>query len=57
MDFLTRLYSVYIDFHFVCLDTNPLVIFDSINGGQPHVCYLDLATKLNQTVESIPGPK
>ncbi|KAJ2923249.1 hypothetical protein H1R20_g13845, partial [Candolleomyces eurysporus] len=35
----------------------PLVISDAVNGGQLHVCYLDLAAKLNQTAESIRGPK
>jgi ATP citrate (pro-S)-lyase len=29
----------------------------AVNGGEPQVCYLDMAAKLDQTAESICGPK
>ncbi|KAH7912617.1 ATP citrate lyase [Hygrophoropsis aurantiaca] len=51
-DFLMRLYSVYVDLHFAYLEINPLVVLDS---GEIH--YLDMAAKLDQTAESICGPK
>lgn len=51
-DFLVRLYSVYVDLHFAYLEINPLVVLD--NGL---ISYLDLAAKLDQTADSICGPK
>ncbi|KAF9041490.1 citrate synthase-like protein [Panaeolus papilionaceus] len=57
IDFLIRLYSVYVDLHFAYLEINPLVVLDAVNGGEPQVCYLDMAAKLDQTAESICGPK
>ncbi|KAG6822941.1 hypothetical protein H0H92_011970, partial [Tricholoma furcatifolium] len=57
VDFLVRLYSVYVDLHFAYLEINPLVVLDAVNGGEPQVCYLDMAAKLDQTAESICGPK
>ncbi|PPR03723.1 hypothetical protein CVT24_007371 [Panaeolus cyanescens] len=57
IDFLIRLYSVYVDLHFAYLEINPLVVLDGVNGGEPQVCYLDMAAKLDQTAESICGPK
>ena len=57
VDFLIRLYSVYVDLHFAYLEINPLVVLDAVNGGEPQVCYLDMAAKLDQTAESICGPK
>ncbi|KAF9457825.1 ATP citrate lyase isoform 2 [Collybia nuda] len=57
VDFLIRLYSVYVDLHFAYLEINPLVVLDGVNGGEPQVCYLDMAAKLDQTAESICGPK
>ncbi|KAG1839730.1 ATP citrate lyase [Suillus subalutaceus] len=51
-DFLVRLYSVYVDLHFAYLEINPLVVLDD---GSIH--YLDMAAKLDQTAESICGPK
>ncbi|KIL59919.1 hypothetical protein M378DRAFT_14480 [Amanita muscaria Koide BX008] len=56
-DFLIRLYSVYVDLHFAYLEINPLVVLDGVNGGEPQVFYLDMAAKLDQTAESICGPK
>ena len=57
VDFLIRLYSVYVDLHFAYLEINPLVVLDGVNGGQPTIQYLDMAAKLDQTAESICGPK
>ncbi|KAI0696061.1 ATP-citrate synthase [Cerioporus squamosus] len=57
VDFLIRLYSVYVDLHFAYLEINPLVVLDGVNGGQPTLHYLDMAAKLDQTAESICGPK
>ncbi|KAG2143523.1 ATP citrate lyase [Suillus bovinus] len=51
-DFLIRLYSVYVDLHYAYLEINPLVVLDD---GTIH--YLDMAAKLDQTAESICGPK
>ena len=57
VDFIIRLYSVYVDLHFAYLEINPLVVLDAVPGGEPQVCYLDMAAKLDQTAESICGPK
>lgn len=57
VDFLIRLYSVYADLHFAYLEINPLVVLDAVNGGEPSIHYLDMAAKLDQTAESICGPK
>ena len=57
MDFLIRLYSVYVDLHFAYLEINPLICLDAVNGGEPTIHYLDMAAKLDQTAESICGPK
>ena len=57
VDFLCRLYSVYVDLHFAYLEINPLVCLDSVDGGQPTIHYLDMAAKLDQTADSICGPK
>ncbi|KZT10413.1 ATP-citrate synthase [Laetiporus sulphureus 93-53] len=57
VDFLIRLYSVYVDLHFAYLEINPLICLDGVNGGEPTIHYLDMAAKLDQTAESICGPK
>lgn len=57
VDFLVRLYSVYVDLHFAYLEINPLVCLDAVDGGQPTIHYIDMAAKLDQTAESICGPK
>lgn len=57
IDFLIRLYSVYVDLHFAYLEINPLVVLDAVDGGEPTIHYLDMAAKLDQTAESICGPK
>ncbi|KAI8138630.1 citrate synthase-like protein [Fennellomyces sp. T-0311] len=57
VDFITRLYSVYVDLHFTYLEINPLVVTDPAEGQTPQVMYLDLAAKLDQTAEFEAGPK
>lgn len=57
VDFLIRLYSVYVDLHFAYLEINPLICLDGVNGAPPTIHYLDMAAKLDQTAESICGPK
>lgn len=57
VDFLIRLYSVYVDLHFAYLEINPLICLDAVDGGQPTIHYLDMAAKLDQTADSICGPK
>lgn len=51
-DFIIRLYNVYADLHFAYLEINPLVVLE--DGS---IYYLDMAAKLDQTAESICGPK
>ena len=57
IDFITRIYAVYVDLHFAYLEINPLVVLDGENGAEPRVHFLDMAAKLDQTAESICGPK
>ncbi|KAH8822548.1 ATP-citrate synthase [Flagelloscypha sp. PMI_526] len=58
-DFIIRLYSVYVDLHFAYLEINPLVVLDASpeTGNKPAIHFLDMAAKLDQTAESICGPK
>ena len=48
VDFLIRLYSVYVDLHFAYLEINPLICLDGVNGKPPTIHYLDMAAKLDQ---------
>ncbi|KIY48395.1 ATP-citrate synthase [Fistulina hepatica ATCC 64428] len=57
LDFIVRLYAVYVDLHFAYLEINPLVVLDGVNGGEPTVHFLDMAAKLDQTAESLVGQK
>ncbi|KAF9186868.1 citrate synthase [Haplosporangium sp. Z 767] len=57
VDFITRLYAVYIDLHFTYLEINPLVVLDPTEDEPARVYYLDLAAKLDQTAEFEAGPK
>ncbi|KAF8526564.1 ATP-citrate synthase [Hysterangium stoloniferum] len=57
VDFLVRLYSVYVDLHFAYLEINPLICLDAANGSPPTIHYLDMAAKLDQTADSLCGPK
>ncbi|KAF9992062.1 citrate synthase, partial [Entomortierella chlamydospora] len=51
VDFITRLYAVYVDLHFTYLEINPLVVLDPTAEEPARVYYLDLAAKLDQTAE------
>ncbi|KZO98610.1 ATP-citrate synthase [Calocera viscosa TUFC12733] len=57
VDFLIRLYSVYVDLHFAYLEINPLICLDGVNGKAPTIHYLDMAAKLDQTADYLCGPK
>lgn len=55
VDFINRLYAVYVDLQFTYLEINPLVVIPTEIGVEVH--YLDLAGKLDQTAEFECGPK
>ncbi|KAK7451079.1 ATP citrate lyase subunit 1 [Stygiomarasmius scandens] len=59
VDFIVRLYSVYVDLHFAYLEINPLICLGSKDSksGKVEIHYLDMAAKLDQTAESICGQK
>ncbi|KAF9107610.1 citrate synthase [Mortierella sp. GBA35] len=57
IDFITRLYAVYVDLHFTYLEINPLVVLDPTPEHPAQVYYLDLAAKVDQTAEFAAGPK
>ncbi|GAA5918196.1 hypothetical protein JCM6882_005146 [Rhodosporidiobolus microsporus] len=57
VDFIIRLYSVYVDLHFAYLEINPLVAVENASTGKVDISYLDMAAKLDQTAEYIVGPK
>jgi len=57
IDFITRLYAVYVDLHFTYLEINPLVVLDPTPEHAAQVYYLDLAAKVDQTAEFEAGPK
>ncbi|GAA6023243.1 hypothetical protein JCM10207_005219 [Rhodosporidiobolus poonsookiae] len=57
VDFVIRLYSVYVDLHFAYLEINPLVAVENPATGKVDISYLDMAAKLDQTAEFIVGPK
>lgn len=56
LDFVNRLYAVYVDLQFTYLEINPLVVIPNADGTVD-VHYLDLAGKLDQTAEFECGPK
>ncbi|KAF8594882.1 ATP-citrate synthase [Ceratobasidium sp. AG-I] len=56
-DFLSRLYSVYVDLHFAYLEINPLICLDATPNGPAEIHFLDMAAKLDQTADSICAPK
>ncbi|KAF9174977.1 citrate synthase [Mortierella sp. AD011] len=57
VDFIARLYAVYVDLHFTYLEINPLVVLDATTEHPPQVFYLDMAAKVDQTAEFEAGPK
>jgi ATP citrate (pro-S)-lyase len=57
VDFITRLYAVYVDCQFTYLEINPLVVIPNADGTSAEVYFLDLAAKLDQTAEFECGVK
>jgi ATP citrate (pro-S)-lyase len=57
LDFIIRLYSVYVDCQFTYLEINPLVVIPNEAGTSADVHFLDLAAKLDQTADFECGTK
>lgn len=57
VDFISRLYAVYVDCQFTYLEINPLVVIPNPAGDGAEVHFLDLAAKLDQTAEFECGVK
>lgn len=57
VDFITRLYAVYVDCQFTYLEINPLVVIPDTDATSAEVHFLDLAAKLDQTAEFECGVK
>ena len=57
VDFISRLYAVYVDCQFTYLEINPLVVIPNEAGTSAEVHFLDLAAKLDQTAEFECGVK
>ncbi|OAX79498.1 ATP-citrate synthase, partial [Emergomyces africanus] len=57
VDFITRLYAVYVDCQFTYLEINPLVVIPNAAKTSAAVHFLDLAAKLDQTAEFECGTK
>lgn len=57
IDFITRLYAVYVDCQFTYLEINPLVVIPNKEATSAEVHFLDLAAKLDQTAEFECGVK
>ena len=57
VDFITRLYAVYVDCQFTYLEINPLVVIPNKDATSAEVHFLDLAAKLDQTAEFECGVK
>lgn len=57
IDFICRLYAVYVDCQFTYLEINPLVVIPNADGTSAEVYFLDLAAKLDQTAEFECGTK
>ncbi|KAF9435876.1 glutathione synthetase ATP-binding domain-like protein, partial [Entomortierella beljakovae] len=51
VDFISRLYAVYVDLHYTYLEINPLVVLDPTAEHPAQVFFLDMAAKLDQTAE------
>lgn len=57
VDFITRLYAVYVDCQFTYLEINPLVVIPNEDSTWASVYFLDLAAKLDQTADFECGVK
>ncbi|KAI9801808.1 MAG: hypothetical protein M1825_003181 [Sarcosagium campestre] len=57
VDFISKLFAVYVDSQFTYLEINPLVVIPNSEGTSAEVHFLDLAAKLDQTAEFECGVK
>lgn len=57
VDFITRLYAVYVECQFTYLEINPLVVVPNEDKTSAAVHFLDLAAKLDQTADFECGVK
>lgn len=57
VDFITRLYAVYVECQFTYLEINPLVVIPNAEKTSAAVFFLDLAAKIDQTAEFECGAK
>ncbi|KAL1994895.1 hypothetical protein VTN49DRAFT_1082 [Thermomyces lanuginosus] len=57
VDFIVRLYAVYVDCQFTYLEINPLVVIPNEDATSAQIHFLDLAAKLDQTAEFECGTK
>ncbi|KAK0706388.1 hypothetical protein B0T26DRAFT_680077 [Lasiosphaeria miniovina] len=57
IDFITRLYAVYVDCQFTYMEINPLVVIPNEDATSASVHFLDLAAKLDQTADFECGVK
>ncbi|KAF3173996.1 glutathione synthetase ATP-binding domain-like protein [Orbilia oligospora] len=57
VDFINRLYAVYVDSQFTYLEINPLVVIPNEDATSASVHFLDLAAKIDQTAEFECGSK
>ncbi|KAI9903189.1 hypothetical protein N3K66_002541 [Trichothecium roseum] len=57
VDFISRLYAVYVDCQFTYLEINPLVVIPNEDKTSAEVHFLDLAAKLDQTADFECGVK
>ncbi|TDZ17673.1 putative ATP-citrate synthase subunit 2 [Colletotrichum sidae] len=57
VDFISRLYAVYVDCQFTYLEINPLVVIPNEDATSASVHFLDLAAKLDQTADFECGVK
>ncbi|RYO84958.1 hypothetical protein DL766_003150 [Monosporascus sp. MC13-8B] len=57
VDFISRLYAVYVDCQFTYLEINPLVVIPNADATSADVHFLDLAAKLDQTADFECGVK
>ena len=57
VDFISRLYAVYVDCQFTYLEINPLVVIPNKDATSAEVHFLDLAAKLDQTADFECGTK
>ncbi|KXJ96404.1 beta subunit of ATP citrate lyase [Microdochium bolleyi] len=57
VDFISRLYAVYVDCQFTYMEINPLVVIPNADATSAEVHFLDLAAKLDQTADFECGVK